>query len=107
MNNHKSELLETVETVSEFAGTLAGKIVICSREISDCVKNMMIAKPEPPTKATESIKNQAKERIAAMVKEETAAKQTKLKKDTEKSKGSSGSQRCQKPRGGKKNKHCS
>ena len=60
MDNHKSELLETLGTVSKFAGTLAGKVVVRSREISDCVKNMMTAKLEPSTKATESIKSQAK-----------------------------------------------
>ena len=55
MDNHKSELLETVETVSKFAGTLAGKVVVRSREISDCAKNMMTAKPRPNiiTKPTE------------------------------------------------------
>ncbi|MBA7610345.1 hypothetical protein ES703_17553 [subsurface metagenome] len=67
MDNYKSELLETLETVSKFAGTLAGKVVVRSKEISDCVKNMMTAKlepkPEASTKATESIKNQAKKKI--------------------------------------------
>jgi len=89
MNNHKSELLETVETVSEFAGTLAGKVVGRSREISDCVKNMMAAKlepkPEPSTKATESIKSQTKKELAEMGKEEPAVKQGKLKEKIEKS----------------------
>ena len=90
MDNHKSELLGTVKSVSEFAGTLAGKVVVRSREISDCVKNMMTAKPEPkpepPTKVTESIKSQAQKRIAAMEKKKTAAKQGKLKEKTGKPK---------------------
>ena len=50
MDNHKSEFLETVETVSKFAGTLAGKLVVCSKEICDCAKNMMAAKLEPKPK---------------------------------------------------------
>ena len=106
MDNHKSELLETVETISKFAGTLAGKIVGRSREISDCVKNMMAAKlepkPEPSTKASESIKSQAKKKIAEMEKEKVTTKQGKLKADTEKSKPSSSSQSCPKPKAGEK-----
>ena len=106
MDNHKSELLGTVETVSKFAGTLAGKVVVRSKEITDCVKNMMIAKlepkPEPSTKATESIKSQAKKRLAEMEKEKPAVKQSKLKEKTEKSKHSNASQSCLKPKAGKK-----
>ena len=90
MDNHKPELLETVETVSKFAGTLAGKVVVRSKEISDCVKNMMTAKlepkPEPSTKATESIKSQAKKKLAEMEEKKTTAKQGKLKEKTEKPK---------------------
>ena len=87
MDNYKSEFLETVETVSKFAGTLAGKVVVRSKEISDCVKNMMTAKlepkPEPSTKATESIKSQAKKKLAEIEKKETTSKQAKLKKKTD------------------------
>ena len=82
MDNYKSELLGTVETVSKFAGTLAGKVVVRSREISNCVKNMMTAKPEPKPKpsikATESIKSQAKKKLAESEKEKPATKQGKL-----------------------------
>ena len=92
MGNHKSGFLETVETVSKFAGTLAGKVVTCSREISDCVKNIMAAKvepkPESSTKTTESIKSQAKKKLAEMEKQKPAAKQGKLKEKTEKPKPS-------------------
>jgi len=106
MNNHKSELLETVETVSKFAGTLAGKVVVRSREISDFVKNIMKAKLEPKpvqsTKATESIKSQAKKKIVEMEKKRTTSNQAKLKEDTEKSEPFSGSQSCPKPKAGKK-----
>lgn len=90
MDKHKSELLGTVETVSKFAGTLAGKVVVRSREISDCVKNMMAAKPEPkpesPAKPTESIKSQAKKKLAEMEKEKPVVKQGKLKEKTGKPK---------------------
>ena len=90
MDNPKSELLGTVETVSKFAGTLAGKVVVRSREISDCVKNMMTAKlepkPKPSTKATESIKSQAKKKLAELEKEKPAAKQDKLEEKPEKPK---------------------
>ena len=91
MDNYKSELLGTVETVSKFAGTLTGKVVVHSREISDCVKNMMAAKlepkPKPSTKATESIKSQAKKKLAELEKEKpekpkpavTRAKKTSVK----------------------------
>ena len=87
MDNHKTELLETVETASKFAGTLAGKVMVRSREISDCVKNMMTAKLEPkpelPTKVTESIKSQAKKKLAEMEMEKATTKQGKLKEQTE------------------------
>jgi len=87
MDNPKSELLETVEIVSEFAGTLAGKVVVRSREISDCVKNMMTAKleskPVPSTKATESVNSHAKKKITDIEKKETTSKQAKLKKQTD------------------------
>ena len=90
MDNHKSELLETVETVSKFAGILAGKVVVRGRKICDCVKNMKAAKlepkPEPSTKATESIKSQAQKRIPAMEKKKTTVKQGKLKEKTGKPK---------------------
>ena len=104
MDNHKSELLETVETVSKFAGTLAGKVVVRSKEISDCVKNMMTAKlepkPEPSTKATESIKSQAKKKIAEIEKKETTSKQTKLKKKTDRPESSRSPQSRSRPEAG-------
>ena len=91
-DNHKSEFLETVETLSEFAGILAGKAVACSREISDCVKNMMDAKlelkPESSAKTAESIKSQAKKKLAEMEKKKPATEQDKLKEKTEKTKPS-------------------
>ena len=98
MDNHKSELLETVETVSKLAGTLAGRVVVRSKKIYDCVKDLTTAKPEPSTKVTESIKSQAKKRIAVMEKKKATSKQTKLKEKTEKSKPLNGSQSCLKPK---------
>jgi hypothetical protein len=74
MDNHKSELLETVETVSKHAGTLAGRVVVRSKKIADCLKNLATAKPEPSTKATESMKSQAKKKIAETEKIEAASK---------------------------------
>jgi hypothetical protein len=88
MDNHKSELLETLGIIFKFAGTLAGEVVVCSKEVSDCVKNIMAEKPEnksePSTKTTESIKNQTKKKFAEMEKKKTTAKQAKLKERTEK-----------------------
>jgi len=82
MANRKLELLVTVETVSKFAGILAGKAVVRSREIGDCVKNMMTAKlepqPKPSTRATESIKSHARNK--------PANKQDKLEEKSEKPK---------------------
>jgi len=37
MDNHKSELLETVETVSKFAGTLAGKVATRIKDEHNCM----------------------------------------------------------------------
>ena len=106
MDNHKSELLETVEAVSKFAGILAGRVVVRSKKIADCVKNLATAKlepkPEPSTKVTESIKSQAKKRIVEMEKKKATSKQAKLKGKTEKSKPSSGSQSCLKHKAGEK-----
>ena len=102
INNHKSELLETVETVSKLAGTLAGRVVVRSKKIADCVKDLATAKPEPSTKVTESIKSQAKKRIAEMEKKKATSKQAKLKGKTKKSKPSSDSQSCLKPKAGEK-----
>jgi len=106
MDNHKSELLETVDTVSKFAGSLAGKVVVYSRGITDCLKDMMAAKPEPkpepPTKATESTKSAAKEKLAEIEEEKPAAKQPELKEDTGKPKLSSDSQGCPRPKADKK-----
>lgn len=104
MDNHKSELLETLETVSKFAGILAGKVVVRSKEISDCVKNMMTAKlepkPEPSTKATESIKNQAKKKIAEIEKRKTTSKQARLKKKIDMTESSRSPQSRSRPKAG-------
>jgi len=106
MDNHKSKLLETVEAVSKFAGTFAGRVVVRSKEIADCVKNLATAKlepkPEPSTKVTESTKSQAKKKIAEMEKKKATSKQAKLKEKTEKSKPPSGSQSCTKTKAGEK-----
>ena len=84
MDNHKSELLETVETVSKFAGTLAGRIVVRSKEIADCVKDLATTKLEPkPASPAETIKSQAKKKIAEIEKKETPSKQAKLNKKTD------------------------
>ena len=91
MDNQKSELLETVETVSEFAGTLAGRVVVRSREIVDCIKNLATATLEPkPEPSTESTKSQAKKNHAEVEKKKMAtSKQARLKKkmDTPESSG--------------------
>ena len=102
MDNHKSELLETVDTVSKFAGSLVGKVVVYSREITDHLKDMMAAKPEPSTKATKSTNSPAKEELAEIEEEKPAAKQPELKEDTEKPKPSSDSQGCPRPKANKK-----
>lgn len=102
MNNHKSELLETVETVSKLAGTLAGKVVVRGKKIADFVKDLATAKPEPSTKITESIKSQAKKRIAETEKKKAASKQAKLKKKIERLKPLNGSQSCSNPKAGEK-----
>lgn len=90
MDNHKSELLETVELVSKFAGTLAGKAVVYSKDICDCAKNIMAAKPEakqkPPTVVTESIKGHAEKKLAEIKKKEPAVKQDKVEEKIEKPK---------------------
>ena len=105
MDNYKSELLGTVETVSEFAGGLAGKVVVYSRGITDHLKDMMLAKPETKpeefTKAVESTKILDEDKLAET--QEPAAKQHELE-DTENAKSSSGSQGCPKPKAGKKTK---
>ena len=102
MDNHKSELLETVDTVSKFAGSLVGKVVVYSREITDHLKDMMAAKPEPSTKATKSTNSPAKEELAEIEEEKPAAKLPELKEDTEKPKPSSDSQGCPRPKANKK-----
>ena len=106
MDNHKSELLETVDTVSKFAGSLAGKVVVYSRGITDHLKDMMAAKlepkPEPSTKATKSTKSPAKAKLAEIEEKKPAAKQPELKEDTEKPMPSSDSQGCPKPKANKK-----
>ena len=101
--NHKSELLEGVEAVCEFVGTLAGKVVVRSKEIADCVKNLATTKLEPkPASSTGSIKSPAKKKLAEMEKEKPTAKQSKLKEKTEKSKHSTASQSRPKPKAGVK-----
>ena len=83
MDNHKSELLESMEILSHYVGTLAGKVVICSKEVGDYVKNMIVAnpgtEPESSTQRTESVKSRSKKKFAEMEKKKPAAKQNKLK----------------------------
>ena len=101
MDNHKSELLETVETVSKFAGTLAGRVVVRSKEIADCVKNLATTELDPkPASSTETIKSQAKKRIAEMEKEKATAKQAKLKKKTDRPESSRSPQSSSTPKAG-------
>ena len=108
MDNHKSALLETIEHMSKFAGSLTGRVVVCSKEFADCVKNIATAKlepkPEPYSKTAEATKSQAKKEIAESEKKKATSEQEKMKKKTEKSKPSGGSQSYPKTKAGEKTK---
>ena len=101
MKNDTSEYTGVVKSVSRFAGSLVGTLMVAGKEVADCVKNTMTAKlkskPVPSTKVTESIKSQAKKRIAEIEKEKATSKQAKLKEKSEKSEPSSDSQSCLNP----------
>jgi len=102
MKNDTSEYTGVVKTVSRFAGGLVGTLVVAGKEIAHYVNNTMTAKLEsksvPSTKVTESIKSEAKKRIAEIEKEEATSNQAKLKEETEKSGPSSDSQNCLNPK---------
>jgi hypothetical protein len=88
--------------MSKLAGTLAGRVAVHSKQIADCVKNLATAKPEPSTKVTESIKSQARKRIAETEKKKATSKQARLREKTDKSKPLNGPQRCSKPKAGER-----
>ena len=106
MKNGTSKYTGVVEAVSRFAGGLVGTLVVAGKEVAYCVKNTMTAKleskPVPSTEVTESIKSEAKKRIAEIEKEKATSKQVKLKEKTEKSGPSSDSQSCLNPKAGEK-----
>ena len=93
MDTNKSSILETMEQVSQFAGNLAGNLVVCGKEIADCAVNLAAAKPEPQpkplSKVAESKKSQAKKKIDEIEKKRATSKRVKFKEKTEKSKPSS------------------
>ena len=102
MKNDTSEYTGVVEAVSRFAGGLVGTLVIAGKDVAYFVKNTMTvkleSKPVPSTKVTESIKSQAKKRIAEIEKEKATSKQAELKEKTEKSEPLSDSQSCLNPK---------
>jgi len=49
--NEKAEYLQTVEAAAAFAGSIVGALVVAGKEIQDCVRNLMAAKPGPEPKA--------------------------------------------------------
>jgi hypothetical protein len=104
MDSHKSKLLETMEHVSKFAGSLTGKVVVCSKEIADYAVNLAIGKPvpKPSSKAAEATKSQATKEIAEPEEKKATSEQEQLKKKTDKSKPSVGSQSCPKTKAGEK-----
>jgi hypothetical protein len=93
MDNHKSSLLETMRHVSKIAGTLAGKVVVCGKEIADCVINLAIGeqgqKSEPSSKVTETKNDQEKKKIAKVEKKKTTSKHVEMKGGTVRPKPSS------------------
>jgi hypothetical protein len=81
MGNRKSELSETVEAVSKYVGTLAGKVVVSSKEFVDCIKNLATTKPEPKKELSRaSVESQAKEQPAEVKKKKATGKQARPKK---------------------------
>jgi len=84
MDNHKSELLETLETVSEFAGTLAGKAATIGGEIADLASGSVSAGKEMLGLADKKVKHASEKkpdntRISTL-KSDLAAARRKLAK---------------------------
>ena len=70
VKNGKTEDTNVVGAMSEFAGGLAGRLVVVARDIGDCAKSLVSTKVEPkqtsPAKASGSIRNQAREMLDEM-----------------------------------------
>jgi hypothetical protein len=92
MDTSKTSLLETMERVSKITGAMAGKIVVCGKEIADYAITLAIGKPVqkpgPSTKTTKSTKNKSKTKNDEIGEKKVESRQTGLNKKKEKPKPS-------------------
>jgi len=92
MDTSKTSLLETMEQVSKITGAMAGKIVVCGKEIADYAITLAIGnpaqKPGPSTKTTKSTKNKSKTKNDEIGEKKVESRQTGLNKKKEKPKSS-------------------
>ncbi|MFC1675507.1 hypothetical protein ACFL3G_00415 [Planctomycetota bacterium] len=82
----------TIKTVSQFAGTVVGVTVVTSKEVVDCVKDVIKQKLKKNPSTTKTTKTPATTQDTETAAETIADKQSERKAETKNADASNGSQ---------------